>query len=110
MWIPGRQRWILRRTEGRLRRSCPDLAAMLAIFTRLTAGEAIESREQLGWAYWGGRGLAWLGLLLAATASGLSAGARWVAARLGGRLDGTIRRSVGFPPAAGHPGDEAWPR
>jgi hypothetical protein len=44
--IPGRRRWVLWRLERGLRRSDPHLAAMLAIFARLTVGEAIASREQ----------------------------------------------------------------
>jgi hypothetical protein len=41
-----RQRWLLRRMERGLCRSDPHMAAMLAIFARLTAGEAITSAEQ----------------------------------------------------------------
>jgi hypothetical protein len=41
-----RQRWLLRRMERGLCRSDPHLAAMLAIFARLTMGEAITSAEQ----------------------------------------------------------------
>lgn len=36
----------LRAIERQLRRSDPGMAAMLAIFARLNAGEAIISREQ----------------------------------------------------------------
>jgi hypothetical protein len=46
MRLSFRQWWRLRRIQRRLRRSEPHMAAMLAIFTRLTAGEAIISREQ----------------------------------------------------------------
>jgi hypothetical protein len=60
MEIPCRQRWILWRTGRGLRRSYPHLAAMLAIFTRLTSGEAIASREQHRWAA-AGCGSAWPG-------------------------------------------------
>lgn len=42
------QRWRLRRMERWICRSDPHLAAMLAIFARLTAGEAIASVEQYG--------------------------------------------------------------
>jgi hypothetical protein len=41
-----RQRWLLRRMERGLCRSDPHMAAMLAIFARLTADEAITSAEQ----------------------------------------------------------------
>jgi hypothetical protein len=46
MRIPYRQHWLLRRTNRRLRRSDPHLAAMLAIFARLYAAETIMSQEQ----------------------------------------------------------------
>lgn len=113
MWIPGRQRWILWRTGRRLRRSYPHLAAMLAIFTRLTAGEAITSREQHRWADGRmGRRLAVLGRALAAAAAWLSAGARragrrlrYAGAALRSRFSGSVRKSVGLPPVAGHPAD-----
>ena len=42
------QHWRLRRMERWMRRSDPHLAAMLAIFARLTAGEVIASIEQAG--------------------------------------------------------------
>jgi len=47
MRTPFRQFWQLRAIERGLRRSAPHTAAMLAIFARLTAGEAIASREQV---------------------------------------------------------------
>jgi hypothetical protein len=113
MWIPCRQRWILWRTGRRLRRSYPHLAAMLAIFTRLTTGEAITSCEQHRWA--DGRmrrSLDRLGRVLAAAAAWLAAGAhragprlRYAGAALRSRFSGSVRRSVGFPSVAGHPGD-----
>ena len=62
MQFPCRRQWPLRRMSRDLRRSDPHLAAMLAIFARLTAGEAITSEEQStspGARAW--RGLAWLG-------------------------------------------------
>ena len=61
MRFPYRRQWLLRRMNRSLSRSDPHLAAMLAIFARLTAGEAITSKEQStspaprAW-----RGLAWL--------------------------------------------------
>ena len=45
MTIPGRRRWVLWRLERGLRRSDPHLAAMLVIFARLAADEAITSTE-----------------------------------------------------------------
>ena len=48
MTIRYYRHWVLRRMGRGLCRSDPHLAAMLAIFTRLTAGEAIDSREQAG--------------------------------------------------------------
>jgi hypothetical protein len=44
MKVSFRESWRLRRIEARLRRSDPHLAGMLAIFARLSAGEAIASR------------------------------------------------------------------
>ena len=109
MWIPCRQRWILWRTARGLRRSYPHLAAMLTIFTRLTTGEAITSREQHRWA--DGR-MARLGRILAAAAAWLSAGARragrrlrYAGAAVRSRCSGSVRRSVGLPPVPGHPAD-----
>ncbi len=118
MWIPCRQRWILWRTGRALRRSYPHLAAMLAIFTRLTTGEAIASREQRRWADDPmGRSLAWLGRVLAAAASRLCAYARWAGRRSGQagaalrcRFSVSGRKPVGFPPVAGKPGHSKWPR
>jgi hypothetical protein len=46
MRIPFRAPWRLRALERELRRTEPHLAAMLAIFAKLNAGEAIVSREQ----------------------------------------------------------------
>jgi len=42
------QRWRLRRLDRRIRQADPQLAAMLAVFARVHAGEAIAS-ERLGW-------------------------------------------------------------
>ena len=47
------QHWRLRRMERWMRRSDPHLAAMLAIFARLTAGEVIASIEQAGFRHTG---------------------------------------------------------
>ncbi len=59
MRIPYRRQWRLRRLSRSLCRSDPHLAAMLAIFARLNAGEAITSREQATRP----RALAWRGLV-----------------------------------------------
>jgi hypothetical protein len=48
VWVPFRQHWVLWRLGLSLRRSDRHLAAMLAIFAGLTAGEAVGSREQAG--------------------------------------------------------------
>lgn len=76
MTIPGHRRWVLWRLAGTLRRSDPHLAAMLAIFTRLTAGEAIASREQAGLAVWIGHRLGWLGRVVTAVGACVSGCAR----------------------------------
>jgi hypothetical protein len=47
MNVPYRQRRRLRRIDRALRRSDPGLAAMLSIFARLNADEAIPAWEQL---------------------------------------------------------------
>lgn len=108
-----RQGWALRRLGRGLRRSDPHLAAMLVIFTRLTAGEAIASREQARPA--GGRirrGLVWLGHAMAAVVACLSTCVRRVLHRAArtcvavrSRLNGNARISVSLPPAAGSIGD-----
>jgi hypothetical protein len=48
MSVSYAQHWRLRRIDHRTSRSDPHLAAMLAIFTRLSAGEPIASIEQAG--------------------------------------------------------------
>lgn len=111
MWIPYRRRWTLWRTERRLRRSAPHLAAMLAIFARLTAGEAIASREQAGRADRIRRAAAWLRRGLAAAAAWLSGCGRRVrrrlrcAAALRWRLGASARNSADLPPIRENPGD-----
>ena len=116
MRLPFRQSWQLRGIERRLRRSDPHLAAMFAIFTGLTAGEAIINREQ---AHRPGNpaGLRqqerWVRPALAVLAgaiAGLAAAARWVsgrAARLRAaarrRLSRTARAPLGTPSAAENP-------
>ena len=105
MRIPGRRRWALWHMELGLRQSDPHLAAMLAIFVRLTAGEAIASPEQRMTARrWIGRALAGLGCVLIAVAAGVSARARRVICRIGLAcaaarwwFRGSVRRAVGLP-------------
>jgi hypothetical protein len=46
MQLPYRQQRLLRRIEHTLRRSDPELAAMLAVFARLHADEVLVSPEQ----------------------------------------------------------------
>ena len=83
MRIPYRQRWLLRRMDRMLRRSDPHMAAMLAIFARLAAGEAITSREQAGPPDTGVRRvLACLGTAIAGLAAGLASAAHWVFRRV----------------------------
>jgi hypothetical protein len=65
MTLAYRQERLLRRADHALRRSDPDLASMLSIFTRLTAAEAMPSGEQLrprrtwNWRAWNWRVLLW---------------------------------------------------
>jgi len=47
MSLPRQERRQLRRIEWALGRADPDLAAMLAMFARLSVGEAMPGREQL---------------------------------------------------------------
>lgn len=82
MRIPYRQHWLLRRVNRSLCRSDPHLAAMLAIFARLNAGEVITSREQAG--SLGARvirSLGWLGKAIARAAAGLIACGHWMSRR-----------------------------
>lgn len=83
MRIPYRQHWLLRRVNRSLCRSDPQLAAMLAIFARLNAGEVITSREQAG--PLGARvirSLGWLGKAIAGVAAGLIACGHWISRRV----------------------------
>jgi hypothetical protein len=111
MWIPCRQHWVLWRLGRRLRRSDPHLAAMLVIFTRLTAGEAINSREQAAAiGDWVRGGLARLGRAVAVTAVRLRACARRARRRLRcawstARRRFSVHRAVGLAPPAGKPGE-----
>lgn len=82
MRIPGRQHWLLRRMDRRLRRSDPHLAVMLAIFARLSAAEAISSREQAHPDTWLRHGLTWLGSAITGMAACLADCAGWVFRRV----------------------------
>lgn len=85
MSLPYRQQWRLRHIDHALRRSDPHLAAMLAIFTRLTAGEKICDAERIRVPAW--RLVTWL--LGSAVVFG-----GWVlrgATRAGGRITTPLR-------------------
>jgi hypothetical protein len=93
-----------------LRRSDPHLAAMLVIFARLTAGEAITSEEQStspGARAW--RGLAWLGWATVHVAAALIACAGRILRRAAGecaaarRRLGTVARTVPGISSPAHP-------
>ncbi len=58
MGLPARQRKILERIEGALRRSDPKLAMLFATFGKLTRDEAMPRREALK--HGSARVLAWL--------------------------------------------------
>jgi hypothetical protein len=95
----------------------PHLAAMLVIFARLTAGEAIDSREQAGaLSDWARCGVARLGRVMAVTVACRRACVRWVLRRLRcawitarWRLGRSVHNAVGFPPAAGKPDEPRRP-
>ena len=105
MTIPGRRRWVLWRLERGLRRSDPHLAAMLVIFARLAADEAITSTEQrYATRRWIRCGLAGLSRVLAAVAASVSVcvrramrGIGLVGAAVRWRFRGSVRRAVGLP-------------
>jgi hypothetical protein len=77
----GRRR--LRRIDGELRRSDPDLAAMFAVFARLNADTAMPAREQVrvpsvfGWhmLLWPVAALAFLVVFAAGGGTGAARGA-----------------------------------
>lgn len=101
MRLPFRQVRHLRRIERGLRRSEPHLAAMLAIFARLNAAEAIVSREQAcpsGIRAW--RVLAVLAGTIAGLLAGLAAIRRWAFHRTASACAATlgwIRKTAGPP-------------
>jgi hypothetical protein len=90
MTIPGCRRWVLWRIERGLRRSDPHLAAMLAIFTRLTVGETIKSTEQRSAAR---RVLA----VVAACAHRAMRAIGRACAAMRWPFRGSVRRTVGLP-------------
>lgn len=90
MRLSLRQSWQLRDIERRLRRSEPHMAAMLMIFTMLTAEEAISSREHVRQPRNWRRPLL---EVLAAVIAGLAAAARWVS-RQAARLCVAARRRL----------------
>ena len=58
MGLSAREQQALRSIEGGLTVSAPRLASRLAVFTRLTAGEAFPARESIR-ACWFNGGLRW---------------------------------------------------
>jgi hypothetical protein len=110
MQFPYRPQWLLRRMSRDLRRSDPHLTAMLAIFARLTAGEAITGEEQStspGARAW--RGLTWLGRASVHLAAALIARAGRILRRAAGgcaaarRRLGTVARTVPGLSSFAHP-------
>lgn len=82
MRMPYHQQRLLRRMDCKLRRSDPHLTAMLTMFARLNAGEAITSREQAHPSTRVRRGLARLGDAIACIAICLADCARWAFGRV----------------------------
>jgi hypothetical protein len=79
MRSPYRESWRLRGIERELRRTEPHLVAMLAIFARLNAGEAMLSAERVR------RPGAWVRLvpaLLMGAITALAMAANWVSGRV----------------------------
>lgn len=75
MQLPYHQQRLLRRIDRTLRRSDPQLAAMLAIFAQLYVGDAPTSPEQrtpVRRAAWPFAAVAWLAIILLACAAALS--------------------------------------
>jgi hypothetical protein len=96
MGLSFRQWWQLRGIEHGLCRSDPHLAAMLAIFAKLSAGETVLGREQVH------RPGTWVRpvlAVLAAAMSCLAAAVGWVPGRAA-QLGASVRRlgrAVGSP-------------
>lgn len=81
MGLSVRERQALRSIEGRLTVSAPRLASRLAVFTRLTAGEAFPARESTRACWFSGEGrwplvwpVLWLVISVALIAVGLAVG------------------------------------
>jgi hypothetical protein len=81
MGLSARERQALRFIESGLRASAPALASRLAVFTRLTAGEAFPARESIRAAVFGSGSrwplvwpVLWLVISLALIAAALAAG------------------------------------
>lgn len=87
MQLPYHQQRLLRRIDRTLRRSDPQLAAMLAIFAQLYVGDVLTSPEQrppARRAAWLFAAVAWLAIILSACAAVLSrAAGRLTRGRLG---------------------------
>lgn len=111
MRIPCRRHWLLRRMNRRLCRSDPHLAAMLAIFARLYAAEAIMSKEQAAWpgtrawrrlAGLAGTAVRAAAVLVAAAVRAFRRSMR-AAAMTGRRISRAIQAALAIPPSAGPP-------
>ena len=81
MSLSTREQQALRSIEGRLTVSAPRLASRLAVFTRLTAGEAFQARESIRACSFSGElrwpmvwPVLWLVISLALIAVGLAVG------------------------------------
>lgn len=106
MRVPHRESWRLRGIERELRRTEPHLAGMLAIFGRLTAGEAIFGPERVRHS---GDRARLVRALLTAVLTGLAVAANWVPGQTVRLCAATRRRVVriarvafGTPSAARH--------
>jgi hypothetical protein len=98
MRLSFRQWWQLRGIEHGLRRSDPHLAAMLAIFAKLSAGETVLGREQVH-RHRPGNWVRPVLAVLAATMRCLAAAVGWVPGRAA-QLGASVRRlgrAVGSP-------------
>lgn len=116
MKIPYRQQWLLRCMDRRLCRSDPHMAAVLGIFARLNAGEAITSGQQAYPDTRVRRRLAWPGTVIAGMVACLAACASWVfrhvaAARAAvrWRFSGGARTAPGASSAARPPAGRGGP-
>lgn len=87
MQLPYHQQRLLRRIDRTLRRSDPQLAAMLAIFAQLYVGDVLTSPEQrapVHRAAWLFAAAGWLAIIMSACAAALSrAAGRLTRGRLG---------------------------